>query len=145
MAKSLRSKSKLASRRKKANESHYAVVEASRTARLSARLLKKGAGEGEGDDEEMEADAEAEGEDADMAEGASASAPRAVPLTPQPRRRSPPRRPATRAASSGAPARAWPRVPSSRARTSSAAPSRAPRPARPSAAARLPVHPWHPE
>jgi len=67
MAKSLRSKTKLAARRRKAHESHYAVADAQRTARLSAKLLKKseaGAGadaEGEGDaamGEDVEGDAE---------------------------------------------------------------------------------------
>lgn len=41
MAKSLRSKTKLANRRRKANESHYAVVDAERTARISARIVAK--------------------------------------------------------------------------------------------------------
>ena len=42
MAKSLRSKVKLAARRKRASQSHYAVADAARTARISARLLGSG-------------------------------------------------------------------------------------------------------
>lgn len=41
MAKSLRSKTKLASKKRKATQSHYAVTEAERTARVSAKLLAK--------------------------------------------------------------------------------------------------------
>ncbi|EIW70197.1 hypothetical protein TREMEDRAFT_30040 [Tremella mesenterica DSM 1558] len=41
MAKSLRAKTKMAGRRKKRNDSHYAVVEAARTARVSEKLLGK--------------------------------------------------------------------------------------------------------
>lgn len=61
MAKSLRSKAKLAARKRKATESHYAVAEAARTARVSAKLLKK---------DENAIDAEGgEEEDAEMKEG----------------------------------------------------------------------------
>ncbi|KAL1409051.1 hypothetical protein Q8F55_005875 [Vanrija albida] len=78
MAKSLRSKTKLAARRRKAHESHYAVANAARTARISAKLLNKEGGEqdAEGDDKMAE---EAEGEDTEMGEEAkkiSTSAPR---------------------------------------------------------------------
>ncbi|TXT10759.1 hypothetical protein VHUM_02264 [Vanrija humicola] len=78
MAKSLRSKTKLAARRRKAHESHYAVANAARTARISAKLLNKDGGEDAEGDEKM-ADGEAEGEDAEMAEAPkkiSTSAPR---------------------------------------------------------------------
>lgn len=64
MAKSLRSKTKLAARRRKAHESHYAVTEAERTARISEKLLAKTKTDTEGD-ANMEA---AEG-DAEMTEG----------------------------------------------------------------------------
>lgn len=66
MAKSLRSKTKLAARRRKAHESHYAVASAERTARISAKLLKKT--DVEGDDEEMAAEAQVDG-DEEMKEG----------------------------------------------------------------------------
>ncbi|KAL7424228.1 hypothetical protein Q5752_001814 [Cryptotrichosporon argae] len=45
MAKSLRSKAKLAARRRKRDDSHYGVAEAARTARLSAKLTKSQAGD----------------------------------------------------------------------------------------------------
>jgi hypothetical protein len=63
MAKSLRSKTKLAARRRKANMSHYAVADAERTARISARIVAKA-----GVKEDAEGDAEMEG-DEEMTEG----------------------------------------------------------------------------
>ncbi|BEJ12814.1 hypothetical protein CspHIS471_0212740 [Cutaneotrichosporon sp. HIS471] len=63
MAKSLRSKVKLAARRRKAVMSHYAVADAERTARISARIMAKAgtnedaegdAAMGEGDEEMKE-------------------------------------------------------------------------------------------
>lgn len=62
MAKSLRSKAKLAARKRKATESHYAVVEAARTARVSAKLLKK-------DEDAMDAEGGEQEGDAEMKEG----------------------------------------------------------------------------
>jgi hypothetical protein len=73
MAKSLRSKTKLAARRRKANMSHYAVADAERTARISARIVAKA-----GVKEDAEGDAEMEG-DEEMTEETkkiSTSAPR---------------------------------------------------------------------
>lgn len=69
MAKSLRSKAKLAARKRKATESHYAVVEAARTARVSSKLLKK-------DEDAMDAEGGEEG-DAEMKEGESTARSRA--------------------------------------------------------------------
>jgi hypothetical protein len=66
MAKSLRSKVKLAARRRKANESHYAVADAARTVRLSAKLLKKGDGDAE---EKAEGEQEVVDGDEEMKEG----------------------------------------------------------------------------
>lgn len=67
MAKSLRSKTKLAARRRKAHESHYAVADAERTARISARIMAKAKPT---EDEEGDAAMEAEG-DEEMKEGES--------------------------------------------------------------------------
>lgn len=163
MAKSLRSKTKLAARRRKAHESHYAVANAARTARISAKLLNKDGGEQDAEGDDKMAEGGDEEEDAEMGEGECSGwacahcramrrvqPPVAAPrrqhkqqLTPTQRpRRSRPRPPASRAASSGARARAWLPVPSSRDRTSSAAPSPDTRPARPSAAAK-PFHNHH--
>jgi hypothetical protein len=67
MAKSLRSKVKLAARFRKAHMSHYAVADAARTARLSAKLLKKTVVE---DEEEVEGEGEVAADgDEDMKEG----------------------------------------------------------------------------
>lgn len=66
MAKSLRSKVKLAARRRKAHESHYAVADAQRTLRLSAKLLKKTGTDVEGDEEMVE---EKQDGDEEMKEG----------------------------------------------------------------------------
>lgn len=65
MAKSLRSKTKLAARRRKAHESHYAVADAERTARISARIMAKAKPE---EDAEGDAAMAAEG-DEQMKEG----------------------------------------------------------------------------
>ena len=66
MAKSIRSKAKMAARRKKRESGNYHAADAARVARLSARLLgKKGKKDVEGDEvmeEEPEAQVEDEGE-----------------------------------------------------------------------------------
>lgn len=64
MAKSLRSKAKLAAKKRKSTQSHYAVTEAERTARVSARLLSKLE-----KPEDAEGDAVMDGEDATSKEG----------------------------------------------------------------------------
>ncbi|CAK9782822.1 hypothetical protein CC85DRAFT_286409 [Cutaneotrichosporon oleaginosum] len=60
MAKSLRSKTKLAARRRKAHMSHYAVADAERTARISERIMAKAAAK---EDAEGDAEMEAEGDE----------------------------------------------------------------------------------
>lgn len=64
MAKSIRSKAKMASRARKRNMSHYAATEAARTQRLSNKLLGKDK-KANGDDEEVKEE-QVEGEDAEM-------------------------------------------------------------------------------
>lgn len=64
MAKSIRSKAKMASRARKRNMSHYAATEAARTQRLSNKLLGKDK-KADGDDEEVKEE-QVEGEDAEM-------------------------------------------------------------------------------
>lgn len=64
MAKSIRSKAKMASRARKRNMSHYAATEATRTQRLSNKLLGKDKKEGE-DNEEIKEE-QIEGDDAEM-------------------------------------------------------------------------------
>lgn len=64
MAKSIRSKAKMASRARKRNMSHYAATEAARTQRLSDKLLGKDKKE-DGDNEEVKEE-RIEGEDAEM-------------------------------------------------------------------------------
>ncbi|WOO82679.1 uncharacterized protein LOC62_04G006162 [Vanrija pseudolonga] len=79
MAKSLRSKTKLAARRRKAHESHYAVANAARTARISAKLLNKDGGEeqdAEGDDKMAEGGEEEDAEMGEETKKISTSAPR---------------------------------------------------------------------
>ncbi|AAW41960.1 hypothetical protein CNBB0560 [Cryptococcus deneoformans B-3501A] len=66
MAKSIRSKAKMASRARKRNMSHYAATEAARTQRLSDKLLGKDKKE-DGDNEEVKEE-RIEGEDAEMKE-----------------------------------------------------------------------------
>ncbi|KAE8540930.1 hypothetical protein D1P53_002283 [Cryptococcus gattii VGV] len=66
MAKSIRSKAKMASRARKRNMSHYAATEAARTQRLSNKLLGKDKKEGE-DNEEIKEE-QIEGDDAEMKE-----------------------------------------------------------------------------
>lgn len=127
MAKSLRSKAKLAARKRKATESHYAVAEAARTARVSAKLLKK-------DENAMDAEGGEEEGDAEMKEGEFA---RGSSGTDKQSARSPPLVPARAEESSGASARVWTLARSTRARTTLAAPSRAPRLAVPSVAVKL--------
>lgn len=74
MAKSLRSKTKLAARRRKAHLSHYAVEHAERTARLSARIVAKaGTKEDEGGDAAMEAEGDEEMKEGESASGADPS------------------------------------------------------------------------
>ncbi|WWD16173.1 hypothetical protein CI109_100598 [Kwoniella shandongensis] len=69
MAKSIRSKAKMASRARKRQTSHYGITEAARTQRLSDKLLGKSKKEGEDATEETEeAAVEGEGEDAKMEE-----------------------------------------------------------------------------
>lgn len=64
MAKSIRSKAKMASRARKRNMSHYAATEAARTQRLSNKLLGKDKKEGE-DNEEIKEE-QIDGDDAEM-------------------------------------------------------------------------------
>jgi hypothetical protein len=66
MAKSLRSKAKLAARRKRRTETHYAVAGAARVERISAKLLGKSKAADKDEDEE---DEKAESGDAEMEEG----------------------------------------------------------------------------
>ncbi|KIR28731.1 hypothetical protein I309_02224 [Cryptococcus deuterogattii LA55] len=60
MAKSIRSKAKMASRARKRNMSHYAATEAARTQRLSNKLLGKDKKEGEDNEEIKEEQIEEE-------------------------------------------------------------------------------------
>jgi hypothetical protein len=83
MAKSLRAKSKVAARRKKRTDSHYAVADAERMARVHANLTGKGkaqeGGKAAAEDKEDEAEEEAvEGGMAVDGEDAPGALPRSV-------------------------------------------------------------------
>ncbi|ORX33810.1 hypothetical protein BD324DRAFT_638687 [Kockovaella imperatae] len=72
MAKSIRSKQKMAQRRKKRESGNYHAADAARVARLSAKLLGKGKGkegEGEGEGEEVVKDEEGDEEMVEEQEG----------------------------------------------------------------------------
>lgn len=72
MAKSARSKTKLANRRKKRTESYYAVLDAARTKRISDKLLGKDQQTATVADESAEADVNAAEENDDSMQSGSA-------------------------------------------------------------------------